>query len=112
MYPETKRAVRRVLRVCEILWGLPPDEYQCLLAATDAIELPDRPSIVKHAQALLGNEADPDEVGRAADDMLLKELKRRYAAAAEGAGFDCEHGLAMLEYATILMDIEEDNWDA
>lgn len=113
MYPETKRAVRRVLRVCEILWGLPPDEYQRLLAATDAVDLPNRPAIVKRAEAILGSEADPDEVERAADDMLLKELKKRYAAAAENAGFDREHGLAMLEYATILMDMDEGNeWDA
>lgn len=113
MYPETKRAVRRVLNVCEILWSLPSDEYQCLLAATDAIELPDRSSIVKRAETALGDGADADEVARTADDMLLKELKRRYASAAESAGFRREHGLAMLEYATILMDIKEkDDWNA
>ena len=114
MYPETKRAVRRVLRVCELLWSLPSEDYQLLLEATNAVEMPDRPSLVKRAKASLGEEADADEIARMTDDLILKELKRRYAMAAEVAGLEPEHGLAMLEYATILMDLndEDDCWDA
>lgn len=112
MYPETKRAVRRVLRICDTLWSLEPENYHRLLAATDAVKLPGRPDAVKRAQASLGEGCDPDEASRLADDILVKELKRRYIEAAEEAGFDQEHGIAMLEYATILMDLDEDDWDA
>lgn len=112
MYPETKRAVRRVLKICDILWSLDEDDYMELLLATDAVELPDREAMTKTAAAALEEEADPEELSRATDDLILKELKRRYAEAAEEAGFDREHGLAMLEYATLLMDLEEeDDWD-
>lgn len=112
MYPETKRAVRRVLRICDTLWSLEPEDYDRLLAVTNAVELPSRQNAMKRAQASLGEDGDPDEASRLADDMLVKELKRRYAAAAEEAGFDREHGIAMLEYATILMDLDGDDWDA
>jgi len=113
MYPETKRAVRRVLKICDLLWSLEPEAYGRLLAATDAVEMPTRKDALKKAQASLGKDGDQDEAARMADDILLKELKQRYVEAAEAAGFGREHGLAMLEYATLLMDLEdEDDWDA
>jgi hypothetical protein len=115
MYPETRRAVRRVLRICDILWSLDEREYADLLCATDAVEMPDRQEAVKKASEILGENPDPGELSKTADDLILKELRGRYVEAARQAGFGSEHGLAMLEYATMLMDLDDDEgdiWDA
>lgn len=106
-----KRAVRRVLSICETLWQLPADEYRRLLAATDAVDMPSRTEAEARAAAAMAEDAGEEAVRCAADDIMLEELKRRYAEAAEKAGFERRHGLAMLEYATMLMDIgsEEEN---
>ena len=112
MYPETKEAVRRTMRVCQILWSMDPDEYQRLLEATDAVEYPTRNMITVRLRERFRDEViGDDEFARLVDAELIEELRTRYSDAAVAAGFDAEQGLAMLEYAAILRDLEDDGYE-
>lgn len=108
MYQETKEAVKRTLRICRILWGMDQDEYDSLLDATNAVVFPDRNEIAARLRERFKDEMLGDEeLARLVDAELIEELRARYSDAAVDAGFDAEHGLAMLEYAAILRDLED-----
>lgn len=110
MYPETKEAVRRAMRVCQILWSMDPEEYSRLLEATDAVEFPTRGGVAARLRERFRDEViGDDELARLTDAELVEELRTRYSDAATAAGFDAEQGLAMLEYAAILRDLEDDD---
>ncbi len=108
MYPETKEAVRRAIQVCQTLWTLTPEEYEQLLLATDAIKLPKREEIVARLKERFRDEMIvEEEFDQLVDAELLEELKTRYSCAATNCGFEEGYGLAMLEYAAILSDLED-----
>jgi len=112
MYPETKEAVRRTMRICQILWSMDPEEYIRLLEATDAIGFPSRDEIGARLRERFKDEViGDDEFARLVDAELIEELKTRYSDTAVDAGFDPEQGLAMLEYAAILRDLEDDGYE-
>ncbi len=112
MYPETKEAVRRAMRVCQILWSMDPEEYALLLEATDAIPFPTKEEIGLRLRDRFKDEViSGEEFARLVDAELVEELKARYSDAAVDAGFDAEQGLAMLEYAAILRDLEDDGYE-
>jgi hypothetical protein len=108
MYPETKEAVRRTLRVCQILWSMDDCEYIRLLEATDKIEFPNRHGIAVNLQEKFKDEViNNEEFEHLVDAALIEELRIKYSEVAIEAGFDAEQGLAMLEYAAILRDLED-----
>lgn len=112
MYPETKEAIRRTMRVCRTLWSMDPEDYACLLAVTDAIEFPNRPEIEARLRERFKDEVIGDEeFERLVDAELIEELRTRYSDAAVDAGLDAEQGLAMLEYAALLRDLEDDGYE-
>jgi len=112
MYPETKEAVRRTMRVCQILWSMDSDEYIELLEATNAITFPSRDEIAARLRERFKDEMiDDEEFARLVDAELIEDLKTRYSDVAVDAGFDPEQGLAMLEYAAILRDLEDDGYE-
>ena len=108
MYPETKEAIRRTLQVCQILWSMDVYEYIRLLEITDKIEFPNRHSIAVSLQEKFKDEViSNEEFERLIDAALIEELRIKYSEAAIEAGFDAGQGLAMLEYAAILRDLED-----
>lgn len=108
MYPETKEAVRRAMRVCQILWSMDPEEYVRLLEATDAVPFPTKEEIGLRLRERFKDEViGEEEFARLVDAELVEELRTRYSDAAVDAGFDAEQGLAMLEYAAILRDLDD-----
>jgi len=110
MYPETKEAVRRAMRVCQILWGMDSEEYVRLFEVASAVEFPTRNIIATRLRERFRDEVIGDEeFACLVDAELIEELKTRYSNAAVAAGFDAEYGLAMLEYAAILRDLEDDD---
>jgi len=110
MYPETKEAVRRAMRVCRILWGMDPEEYDRLLKETDAIEFPSRSEITERLHDRFRDEViGGEEFANLVEAELVGELKTKYSKAASDAGLDPEQGLAMLEYAAILRDLEDED---
>jgi hypothetical protein len=112
MYPETKEAVRRTMRVCQILWSMDPEEYKELLLVTDEIKFPSRDEIAIRLRERFKDEMIGDEeFARLIDAELIEELRTKYSDAAIDAGFDAEQGLAMLEYAAILRDLEDDGYE-
>jgi hypothetical protein len=110
MYPETKEAVRRAMGVCRVLWSMDPEDYVRLLEATDAVDFPSRAAIEAGLRDKFRDEVIGDEdFARLVDAAILEDLKTRYSDAATEAGFEAEQGLAMLEYAAIMRDLEDDD---
>jgi hypothetical protein len=100
------------MRVCQILWSMDPEEYDRLLLATDAIVFPSREEIALRLRERFQDEMIGDEeFARLVDAELVEDLRTRYSDAAVAAGFDAEQGLAMLEYAAILRDLEDDGYE-
>lgn len=88
------------------------EEYDSLLEATNAVAFPDRCEISARLRERFKDEMlGEDELARLVDAELIEELRTRYSDAAVDAGFDAEHGLAMLEYAAILRDLEDDGYE-
>jgi hypothetical protein len=88
-----------------------PEEYDRLMLATDRIEFPTRDAIAAHLRERFGDEVIADnEFACLVDAELVEELRARYSEAAMGVGLDAEQGLAMLEYAAIIRDLEDDGY--
>jgi len=84
------------------------DEYNRLLAATDTITFPNRDDISERLRERFRDESlNDDELSSLVDAELVEELRILYSDAAENAGLDPEQGLAMLEYAAILRDLDD-----
>ena len=111
MFAETKEAVRRTIQVCQVLFSMDPDDYGRLLEVTNSITFPDRNEVAKVLRGKFKDEVISEEefVGLI-DAALVEELQTKYSDAAVEAGFDAEQGLAMLEYAAIIKDLEEDGY--
>ena len=96
------------MRVCQALWSMDPEEYDRLLLATDAIVFPSRKEIALRLRERFKDEVIGDEeFARLVDAELIEDLRTRYSETAVAAGFSAEHGLAILEYAAILSDLED-----
>lgn len=111
MYPETKEAVRRTLRICRLLWGLDREDYDELMRATGDLRFPDRSQVAARLRERFKDEVIGDEeFAQLVEAEILEELKTIYSDAALEIGLDAEHGLAMLEYAAIMRDLEDDGY--
>lgn len=111
MYSETKEAVKRAINVCQILFSMDFEDYTMLLEATNLVNFPTREEVLKSLCERFKDEIiDEKELSHLVDAELIEELKNRYSEAAVDAGFTTEQGLAMLEYAAILKDLEDDGY--
>ena len=95
MYDETKKAVAKAFKIGKIIFGLGSDKYNILLKATNAVRYPTKDELKSYFAE-----------GLCLEDALIEELKSRYKRAAIRAGFNEEHGIAMLEYAAMLEDLK------
>lgn len=111
MYLETKEAVKRTISMCQILFSMDLEDYIELLEITNLIKFPTREEISKNICERFKDEViDEDKLSHLIDAELIEELKNRYSEAAIDAGFTAEQGLAMLEYAAILKDLDDDGY--
>lgn len=94
MYEETKRAVIKALKVGEILFSMKKEDFNRLISATSKIIPPSKTEIEEFE-------------GLSFEDAMVFLLKERYVSSAISNGFTEEQGLAMLEYACLLNEIEE-----
>lgn len=96
------------MRICQILWSMDPEEYIRLLEVTDAIEFPNKDEISKRLHERFKDEMIGDEeFAQLVDAELVEDLRTRYSDAAVDAGFEAGLGLAMLEYAAIIRDLDD-----
>lgn len=104
MKEDVRDALRRALRVCELLMPMPMEEQRRLFEATAAAELPTRKSV----RAKLAAEGVADEeIEERLQSSFAREVRRAYARAAKDAGFSERHGTAALEYVAMLHEIGE-----
>jgi formylmethanofuran dehydrogenase subunit E len=95
MYNETKKAVRKTIEVCKILFSMAPNKFNELKKLTSSIKGPSEEEI-KH---WVENDI-PYEVS------LAEHFRVKYAEVAVQNGFKEEQGIAMLEYASLKKDIQ------
>lgn len=109
MWPETKEAVRRAFWICEMLWSLPDEQYGRLLKETGDVKFPTKIEVRQIITGDLGGKAvEDDELRVMVEDRVIAELKASYAAAGECAGLTADHGLAMLEYISMLKELDDE----
>lgn len=94
MYNETKRAVRKTIEVCKVLFSMAPNRFNKLKKLTQSIQGPSEEEI-RH---WVDNDI-PYETS------LAEYFKKKYAETAVENGFSEEQGVAMLEYASLKKEI-------
>jgi hypothetical protein len=96
MDKETKLLIRKAFSIGKILFSLSPQKYAELRDAVQKVSPPKREDI----GILMEN--------RSLEDAIILDIKTRYAAAAVLVGLTEKHGIAMLEYATLSKEIEDE----
>lgn len=94
MYDETKFAVRKAFEIGKMLFSLGGDRYSVLIDTVERIKPPTRDDLSVRLEG-----------GASLEDAIIAEMRDRYAHAAVAAGFEERHGLAMLEYAALLEEL-------
>lgn len=95
MTNEEKQVVSKTIQLAKLLFGNGPEEYKRLLDATKDIRFPENHEV----SGLIEN-------GYNLDEALIYELKERYKRRAAENGFTEKHGLAVLEYASLLEELK------
>lgn len=97
MYDETKFAVRKAIEVCRILYSMGPKKYNELLSLTAKIQ----PPTIKEIEIYL-------EKGIDYEDAVIEILKEKYKQVAVSHSYTEEQGVAMLEYAALLGELDDE----
>lgn len=97
MYEETKFAVRKAFEIGRILFSMGTDKYRELLNITLKI----KPPTIKELEVYT-------EGGMTIEDATIEILRERYVSAALESGFTERQGLAMLEYAAMEEEMNND----
>lgn len=97
MYEETKIAVKKAFEVGRILFSLGIEKYNKLLEITKKIKAPSLEELNKYVES-----------GLSVEDAFIFVLKDRYKKAAVSAGFTERQGLAMLDYAAMLEEMDNE----
>ena len=97
MFEETKTAVLKAFEVGKVLFKMGAEKYNKLLEATIKI----KPPTIEELEVYI-------EGGMVMEDAMIEVLKERYVEAALNAGFTKEQGLAMLSYAAMMEEIDDD----
>ena len=96
MYNETKNALKKAFEISKKLFFIGPKKYSILLNATSSIRSPSKEELEEHTSK-----------GKELEEAMEIVLKEKYGRAAIGAGFTRSQGIAMLEYAAMLEEINE-----
>lgn len=97
MYNETKDAIKKAFKIGYILFSM-GDKYKKLLEIVDKIRPPSMEEINENYRE-----------GINIEEIIVDLLKEKYKSAAISAGFTEEQGLAMLEYVSILEELDDCN---
>jgi len=97
MYSETKVAVKKAFEIGKIIFSLGGERYSELLKAVSSVHPPTREELSRY---LID--------GVPFEDALIIEIKKRYKRAAIKAGFTERQGVAMLEYAALLKELQNE----
>ena len=96
MFDETKIAVKKAFAIGKIIFSLNGKQYMKLLKAVSNIKPPTKDEISIY---LLD--------GISLEDAIIREMRERYKTVAVSVGFKEKHGIAMLEYAAMLSELND-----
>ena len=97
MYEETKIAIKKAFEIGRELFLMGAQKYTELLAATSRV----RPPTIQETNVYV-------EDGMSLEEAIIEILRERYIQAAQDAGFTEDQGLAMLEYAAMLEEMNDE----
>ncbi|MFA5048346.1 MAG: hypothetical protein WC516_04985 [Patescibacteria group bacterium] len=94
MYEETKSAIKKAFEIGRALFFMGPKRYSELLSATSKV----KPPTIQELNTYV-------EDGWVMEDAVIEILRERYKQIAIESGFTEKQGLAMLEYAAMLEEL-------
>lgn len=93
MYSETKKAVKKAFEIGQIIFGLGKTKYTELLNITNKISAPTIRELEQYDCPM--------------EEAIVIELKKRYTNAAKSVGLTEKEGMAMLEYAVFIQELDD-----
>lgn len=95
MTDETKKAVKKIISIGKVLFSMCPKDFEKLIKNASGINFP----TMKDLESYLNDGID-------LEDAVIMEMRKRYANLAISHGYTKKHGEALLEYASIIKDME------